>query len=223
MSLLYTNPAALEKCDVRDSFDFYPTPMPLVVACMRVAATSIHDRPTTFLDVGCGTGVWCGVAKTHWPTVHTVGIDVRDDTAPNPMWIDEYQQADYLQLPAPTSPYSMTCGNPPYKHARAMVEKMWNEVAPGGVIGLFLLLNFLEGQERRKNFWPVFPLHSVWISAKRPSFRPNKHGKNGTDARAYAFFVWKKPDVREQMMRESFRAAHRSAPLRHPAIHWLDW
>ena len=49
---------------------------------------------------------------------------------------------------------------------------------------MLLRLPFLESNKRYE-FWQNHPVNKLYILSKRPSFR----GK-GTDATAYAFFVW---------------------------------
>lgn len=73
--------------------------------------------------------------------------------------------------------------NPPFTHAEAFVRRALDELAPGGTVAALLRLGFLEGQARA-------PLHrehpaDVLVLPRRPSFT----GK-GTDASAYAWFVW---------------------------------
>jgi hypothetical protein len=56
---------------------------------------------------------------------------------------------------------------------------------------MLLRLAFLESK-RRFNFWQQYPVNKLYILSQRPSFT----GK-GTDATAYAWFVWDGSDKQE--------------------------
>lgn len=80
--------------------------------------------------------------------------------------------------------------NPPYKHAKAFVEKALDTVAPGYKVAMFLKLTFLEGQARRELF-NTRPPQAVYVSSGR--LQCGKNGKFvGHSAVAYAWFVWRR-------------------------------
>ena len=80
--------------------------------------------------------------------------------------------------------------NPPYKHAKAFVEKALDIVAPGNKVAMFLKLTFLEGQGRRDLFRER-PPQAVYVSSGR--LQCGKNGKfTGQSAVAYAWFVWRR-------------------------------
>lgn len=193
---LYTNPDALAKCLERDPNDFYPTPMELVFSATRQLAATGVPAPKRVLDIGSADSRWLYAAKTIWNTpMHATGIDVRDEQEAQPYTyegaIDLFVHDDYREW-NPESNFDMVLGNIPYRHAEALLRKAFAELNEGGIIGQLLLLNFLGSQRRMKGFFREFPLHTVYVLGKRPSFRNNKQGKKGTDAREYAFFVWEK-------------------------------
>jgi hypothetical protein len=210
MSLLYTRPDALAKCDERAEHDHYPTPVGLVHATLNKFISTVdyggYERPRHILDVGAGNdAIWCLEAHDLWGA-HTTGIELRD--VPHPLRpfskggldpdlpeipaVDEwYGATDYFAWQAPRQ-YDAIIGNIPYGVAEPMLRKIFSEVKPGGWVVQLLLLGFTEGINRAKGFWQEFPLYEKWTLARRPSFRPNKHGKKGTDARAYAIYVWRK-------------------------------
>jgi hypothetical protein len=194
---LYTNPDALAKCLERDPNDFYPTPMELVFSATHRLAVDFQVKPTRVLDIGVGDGRWLHAAKTVWSglPIHGTGVDVRTEDEAQPFTFqngtDEFVHDDYREW-TPEKNFSMVLGNIPYRHAEALLRKAFAELDTDGVIGQLLLLNFLGSQRRMKGFFKEFPLHTVYVLGKRPSFRNNKQGKKGTDAREYAFFVWQK-------------------------------
>lgn len=80
--------------------------------------------------------------------------------------------------------------NPPYKHAKAFVEKALESVPPGNKVAMFLKLTFLEGQGRRSLFRER-PPQTVYVSSAR--LQCGKNGVfTGQSAVAYAWFVWRR-------------------------------
>lgn len=85
--------------------------------------------------------------------------------------------------------------NPPYKHAQAFIEKALSIVPKGRKVAMFLRVQFLEGQRRRKMF-EKYPPKTIYVSssrlqtAKNGDFERMKRG--GGSAMAYAWFVWEK-------------------------------
>lgn len=80
--------------------------------------------------------------------------------------------------------------NPPYKHAKAFVEKALEIVAPGRKVAMFLKLTFLEGQARRALFTNN-PPQAVYVSSAR--LQCGKNGEfRGSSTVAYAWFVWRR-------------------------------
>ena len=80
--------------------------------------------------------------------------------------------------------------NPPYKYALEFVEKALQLINDGNKVIMFLKLQFLEGQERRRLF-DTMQLKKVYVFSKR-----QQCGKNGifsgSSAVAYCWYVWVK-------------------------------
>ncbi len=80
--------------------------------------------------------------------------------------------------------------NPPYKYALEFIEKALDLIPNGHKVVMFLKLQFLEGQERRRLF-DTMQLQKVYIFSKR-----QQCGKNGvftgSSAVAYGWFIWVK-------------------------------
>ena len=85
--------------------------------------------------------------------------------------------------------------NPPYKFAKEFVEKGLDLVQNGNKVAMFLKLQFLEGQARKKLF-EKFPPKTIHVSSSR--ILCSKNGRfeqmraSGSGAIAYAWFVWEK-------------------------------
>ena len=80
--------------------------------------------------------------------------------------------------------------NPPYKHARAFVEKALDSVQVGSKVAMLLKLTFLEGKARQTLF-KEFPPQTVYVSSSRLECGKNGIFRNGS-AVAYAWYVWQK-------------------------------
>ncbi len=81
--------------------------------------------------------------------------------------------------------------NPPYSLAVEFVRKAIDSVPQGHKIAMFLRLNFLEGKARRKLF-DEYPPKTVYVCSSRQSCGKNGDFRGGTNAVAYAWFVWQK-------------------------------
>lgn len=79
--------------------------------------------------------------------------------------------------------------NPPYKLAKEFIEHSLELLQEGSKCCMFLKVQFLEGQERKKLF-TTQPPKTIYVSSSRI-----KCGKNGVFAPsmiAYAWYVWEK-------------------------------
>jgi hypothetical protein len=82
--------------------------------------------------------------------------------------------------------------NPPYKYAQEFIEKALLILKDGKKLAMFLKIQFLEGQGRRKLF-DLQPPKRVYIFSKRQSCAMNgEFDKYPTSAVAYAWYVWEK-------------------------------
>lgn len=82
--------------------------------------------------------------------------------------------------------------NPPYKYAQEFVEKAIELINDGNKVAMFLKLQFLEGQKRKKLF-EVYPPKVVYVFSRRQKCALNgEFDKLGSSAVAYAWFVWEK-------------------------------
>lgn len=94
------------------------------------------------------------------------------------------QAGDCLKAETMLMPHGLIITNPPFSLAIEIVELAVGTVERWGTTAAFLLrLPFLEGQKRAE-FHKKHPA-DIYVFAKRPSFT-----LGGTDATAYAWFVW---------------------------------
>jgi len=84
--------------------------------------------------------------------------------------------------------YSTIITNPPYSIAQQFVEKAFKLAGKDTDIIMLLRLAFLESKKRRE-FWQSHPVNGLYVLSERPSFTGA-----GTDAAAYAWFVWNNSD-----------------------------
>lgn len=100
---------------------------------------------------------------------------------------------DFLKCEEPFAGDIVT--NPPYKYAKAFVEKALSLVREGNHVAMFLKLTFMEGQSRRKLF-EKDPPKIIYVSssriqcAKNGEFQKMKEG--GGSAIAYGWYIWEK-------------------------------
>lgn len=82
--------------------------------------------------------------------------------------------------------------NPPYKHAKEFVEKALEIQADGYFTIMFLKIQFLEGQARKKLFEIYSPKY-VYVNSKRQTCYINGNmRKKMSSAACYCWFVWAK-------------------------------
>lgn len=79
--------------------------------------------------------------------------------------------------------------NPPYKHARAFIEK---SITLAPVVAAFLRIAFLESQGRRA-FFEQHPPHTVAVFSERAqSAKDGDFDNIGAGVQCYAWFIWRK-------------------------------
>lgn len=84
--------------------------------------------------------------------------------------------------------------NPPFKYAKEFVEKAMETVTNGHKVVMFLKLQFLETEKRRKLF-DKYPIKTVWVASNRLGCAKGGdfEGKDNVgSAVCYCWFVWEK-------------------------------
>jgi hypothetical protein len=163
--------------------DFYATPAWCVEALLP------HLPRGRVLDPCCGDGAILRVVADAWKLVEdeVYGIEldeVRAAEAARRLPRSEIARENALAVASWPCGYGLSVVmNPPYTFAEAFVRRALAEIAPGGTVAALLRLGFLEGQARAA-FHRAHPA-DVLVLPRRPSFTGR-----GTDASAYAWFVW---------------------------------
>ena len=80
--------------------------------------------------------------------------------------------------------------NPPYKYAQEFIEHSLELVDQGNKVCMFLKVQFLEGQRRRRLF-DTQPPRRIWVSSSRIDCSKNG-GSYQSSMIAYGWFVWEK-------------------------------
>lgn len=82
--------------------------------------------------------------------------------------------------------------NPPYTHAKEFIEKALQIIPKGNKVAMFLKVQFLEGQSRKKLFINT-PPKIIYISSSRIVCALNgKFDNISGSAIAYAWYIWEK-------------------------------
>lgn len=179
--------------DQRIPLDAYYTPDAVAQACVGAVAHQIAPGDVV-LEPSVGGGAFARALRQQKPGVVVHGCDVNPDAAGFASCHREIL-GDFLDVGAR---FSWIIGNPPYQGAEQHVRHALSVSSKG--VAFLLRLAFLEGQSRRA-LWREHPASEVFVLSRRPSFTGG-----GTDATAYAFFVW--------------RHAQEQQPCR---LSWLDW
>lgn len=145
--------------------DVYPTPRPLAKAFLQM----VEVRPMDLFLEPCRG---CGAISDQVPLPEA-----------QKSWAEIRDGVDYLNTPFPMQDLIIT--NPPYLLAAEFIEKALSERAPGGLVAMFLRLNFI-GSIERVDFWK-----QIGYPGKLPTAvpRPSFDGK-GSDSCEYAWFCW---------------------------------
>ena len=204
MSVIQTT----KKLRKRQSYDYYPSPLPLCVAALQRFRDRTEMAPRVILDPGAGAGPWGDAYRRVFGGGWLIGTDLRA-VPPNPSYDAWHTEQDYLAvwadqiLPANIAGADLIIGNPPYGDGMAekFVRRSLQLLNPGGYLIFLLRIEFLCSQRRGTGLWQELPPRWIDASSRRPSFTGN--GK--TDATDYALFTWQ----------QGWRGA--------TIFDWLDW
>lgn len=186
--------------------DYYPTPMNI---CIKAIKDLFPDyklrRGVKVLDAGCGiTGNWGRALRTQWPNVELTGVDLPDCIPV--MELNPYNSLFEMDFRALTledvggTLFDMVIGNPPYSTtmgkrdmhlAEKFVAKSFELLKPNGKLFFFLRTDFLAGQYRQENFWPLYNPEIVHIISERVNFFPEL---NSSQTHSHCIVEWTKFD-----------------------------
>lgn len=181
--------------------DFYKTPYSLADKAMW---TIRDDEELGYwisvegLDAGCGDGVWGKASRCLWwasdegnVDADIDGIDIKPEVESFSEYYSQVWEDDFITHEFHPYTYDIVFGNPPYSLAEEFIKKAFSIVNYGGYVYFLLRLAFLEGIRRGNNFWPAYPLKTLYVCSRRPSFYKT-NGRNTTDTLSYGMFLWKK-------------------------------
>lgn len=217
----------------REKNDFYPTDPRLVAYLLRRAGHRLP--PGVWWEPMVGAGAVVRAVEAWRP-----GQQRWSCTDINPAWmtaceglflpdgpIVEHATCDFLSgVGANLTRPNVVLTNPAFCVSQATAEEALKYLAPTGVLCLLLPVNFL-GSLDRIPFWQARHKPDLYVLSPRPSFGLNKHGKPGTDACEYAWFLWDAesigrlyfPDApwRERARRRSSGVKAKRKPRKRPA------
>lgn len=82
--------------------------------------------------------------------------------------------------------------NPPYKYAKEFVETALEKIEYGNYVIMFLKIQFLEGQNRRKLFDKYPPKYIYVNSTRQTCYINGDMSKKMSSATCYCWFIWEK-------------------------------
>ena len=174
--------SATNRGAIRRESDFYRTPPKAINAFLNAFELSPFPH---VLEPCAGDGAIIKEINKRTKKLITA-VEIRKEEEDNLLWsgADWVYMCDFLKW-KPELPVETIITNPPYSIAQEIIEHCF-EIAPDAEVIMLLRLAFLESK-KRKPFWDKYPVTQLYVLSERPSFT----GK-GTDATAYAWFVWSK-------------------------------
>ena len=175
--------SATNRGSIRRESDFYKTPYDAVEKALDALGGFYGNE---FLECCAGDGVIVRALRRNFEEINISAIEIREEEKSRLLYAgaDAVDIADFRQW-KPDGKIDVIITNPPYSIAQEIIEHCF-EIAPEAEIIMLLRLAFLESK-KRKSFWGKHPVTQIYVLSERPSFT----GK-GTDATAYAWFVWSK-------------------------------
>lgn len=173
--------SATNRGSKRVEADFYPTPI-------SVIHNFLDNHPLqdgAILEPCAGNGYFVKAIRDKGYENKIIVNELREEEDDNlkSVGADTIYHENFLEYIPKNDNVKTIITNPPYSLAQEFVEKCM-ELYPESEIIMLLRLAFLESK-KRYDFWQRNPVSKLYILSQRPSFT----GK-GTDATAYAWFVW---------------------------------
>lgn len=175
--------SATNRGSARSESDFYATP----ISTINKFLDSYQIKQGNVLEPCAGNG---NIVRTlreresNWITA----LELRQEEYQNLKSISNKAIIHNFLTWQPDMKYKTIITNPPYSIAQEFIEKCFEIANQETEIIMLLRLAFLESKKRYE-FWQKHPVNELYILSERPSFT----GK-GTDATAYAWFVWNGSD-----------------------------
>ena len=143
----------------------------------------VEDLASVIWEPACGEGHLSKVFETAGHTVISTDLVYRG--------YGSAESLDFLKYDGEPFDGDIVT-NPPYTAGAEFVRKAIDTVTEGHKVCMFLKLQFLEGQKRRKFFEECPPRTVYVLSARLKCAKNGNFDSIGSSAVAYAWFVWDK-------------------------------
>ena len=183
------NISATNRGSIRIQSDFYATPLSVVHNFLD--NHTLKDGNILEPTAGNGNIVAAIREREKESKHHITSVEIRKEEYNNLCkYSDKVVIGDFLTW-QPTDTYKTIISNPPYSIALEIINKCFEIIDKDTEIIMLLRLAFLESKKRYE-FWQKHPINKLYVLSQRPSFT----GK-GTDATAYAWFIWNQSSKQE--------------------------
>ena len=189
---IYTVLGASNHSEVeREKDDYYATdPKALEIFLNRIDEDGVRLHKNIW-ECACGEGHLSEVLKNRGYKVWSTDLIDRGYGSGN---------TDFLKS-IPDSWCGDILTNPPYKYAKEFVEKALEVTRIGAYTVMFLKIQFLEGQGRRKLFKKHPPKYVYVNSVRQTCYLNGNMSKKLSSAACYCWFVWEKGFIGEPIIR----------------------
>lgn len=177
--------------------DFYATnPRDTLNFLKVLEKDGIKIGGSSMLEPCAGAGHITEAVEKYHPDMRVDSYDIN----PRASYI---KPLNYLDCYPDEDMYDLTLTNPPFKHAREMIDKSL-EVSKKYVM-MFLKIQFLEGVAR-KEWFDTVPLKYVYVYSYRATpwrngQSTNKDGKKWANTMAFGWFIFEKGYQGEPIIR----------------------
>ena len=180
--------SATNRGSKRIESDFYATPKETI-------ENFLDNYPTisfqNVLEPCAGNGSIVKALRNYGRHLSITSNEIREEEIINLKTISEFvYNEDFLTF-VPKIPYGTIITNPPFSIAQQIIEHCFEIANKETEIIMLLRLAFLESKKRH-DFWQKHPVNKLYVLSERPSFTGH-----GTDATAYAWFVWDDSEKQE--------------------------
>ena len=176
----------------REQNDYYATdPNSLRIFLNKLKEDNICLHKN-ILECACGEGHLSDVLLENGYAVTNIDIIDRG-------YNKNFMRADFLKTDTEFDGDILT--NPPYKYAKEFVKHSLDIIKDGRYCIMFLKIQFLEGQERKKMF-EKYPPKYVYVNSTRQCCAMNgEFEKYNATALCYCWFIWQKGFKGEPIIR----------------------
>lgn len=161
----------------REKHDFYATDPKAVEKLLKVETFNKN-----IWENACGTGNISEVLKQNNYNVYSTDL------------IDRGYQDELVDFLCSEKKFKGDIiTNPPYKHTTEFILKSLEAIPFDNKVAMLLKLTHLEGKERYKNIYSIYPPKTIYVFSSRINCaKNNDFNKHKSSAIAYAWFVWQK-------------------------------